>query len=173
VGLSLCFVTGCLKVPEIVVTDRVTALEEQAGGSFEALELKLTRAGIAPRPLPLTPEQLEALGLRRPEELKDPDLTRMDRVDRLLRRHCIGEARDGLLVETAEACRGAVDHDDLEQLIERTNRARAELWAWMGKERPRRTADELRAAWTGTHRQGVVCGAWVQRPDGVWEERAC
>jgi hypothetical protein len=165
--------SGCLKVPEIVVTDRVTALEEQAGGSFEELELKLTRAGIGTRPLALTPQQLETLGLRRPEELKNPDLTKLDRLDRLLRRHCVGEGFDGLLVETAEACRGAVDHDELEQLIERTNLARGQLWQWLWSERPKRSLDEVKRAWVITHRQGVVCGAWVQKPDGSWEERGC
>jgi hypothetical protein len=165
--------SGCLKMSEIVVTDRVTALEEQAGGSFDELELKLTRAGIAPRPLPLTPEELDALGLKPPDTLEDPDSTRMDRLDRLLRQRCVGEGKDGLLVETAKDCRGAVDHDALAQLVESTNRARGQLWEWLKKERPKATLDEVRQSWVTTHRQGVVCGGWVQKADGTWEPRSC
>jgi Xaa-Pro aminopeptidase len=165
--------TGCVKMSEIVVTDRVTALEEQAGGSFEELELKLTRSGIAPRPLPLTPEQLAVLGLTKPEKLRDPDLTPADLIDRALRQRCVGEGRDGLLVETPQACRGAVDREALARAIEATNRARTALWGWLRQERPGATEQEVQRAWTDAHRRGVVCGGWVQGPDGTWEARAC
>lgn len=170
--LALC-ATGCIKMAPIVVTDRVTALEEQAGGSFDELELRLTRAGISPRPLPLTPEQLTALGMDRPEKLRDPDLTPMDLLDRLLRQRCVGEGREGLLVETPQACRGAVDHDEVARAVERANRARAVLWDWLQKERPGATLEETRRAWTEAHRRSVVCDGWVQRPDGTWEARKC
>lgn len=165
--------SGCLKMSEIVVTDRVTALEEQAGGSFDELELKLTRAGIAPRPLPLTSEELDALGLKAPDTLDDPDSTRMDRLDRLLRQRCVGEGRDGLLVETPKDCKGAVDHDALSRIVESTNRARGQLWEWLRREHPKATLDEVRQSWTTSHRSGVVCGGWVQKPDGTWEPRSC
>ena len=72
VWLALLAATGCVKMSEIVVTDRVTALEEQAGGSFDELELKLTRAGIAPRPLPLTPDQFGGAGPATPGEVARP-----------------------------------------------------------------------------------------------------
>jgi hypothetical protein len=171
--LALLATTGCVKMSEIVVTDRVTALEEQAGGSFDELELKLTRAGIAPRPLPLTPDQLAALGLRRPEKLRDPDATPMDLIDRSLRQRCVGEGRDGLLVETPQACKGAVDREALARAVEGTNRSRGALWDWMQKERPRSSLDEVKRAWTEAHRRGVVCGGWVQLADGTWESRKC
>jgi len=171
-GLLLAL-SSCLKMSEIVVTDRVTALEEQAGGSFEELELKLTRAGIAPRPLPLTTEELAALGLRRPEKLEDPDLTRMDKLDRSLRQRCVGEGKDGLLVETPQDCRGAVDRDEMAQLIELTNRARGQLWVFLQQERPKAKLEDVRKAWIAAHRLGVVCGGWVQKPDGTWEPRSC
>ncbi len=48
------------------MVDRATALEQQAAGSFDELEQQLARAAIAPRPVPLTPEQLEALGIAPP-----------------------------------------------------------------------------------------------------------
>lgn len=173
VGLLLLAATGCVKMSEIVVTDRATALEEQAGGSFDELELKLTRAGISPRPLPLTPEQLAALGLERPEKLRDPDLSPADLLDRSLRQRCVGEGRDGLLLETPDACRGAVDKEVLARAVEGTNRARAALWAWLQQERPRATLEEVKRAWTEAHRKGVVCGGWVQLADGTWEPRKC
>jgi hypothetical protein len=165
--------TGCVKMSEIVVTDRATALEEQAGGSFDALELKLTRAGIAPRPLPLTPEQLVALGLVRPEKLRDPDATPTDLLDRLLRQRCVGESREGLLVETPKACRGAVDRESLATAVEGTNRVRGALWEWLQQERPGATLAQVQRAWADAHRKGVVCGGWVQLPDGTWEPRKC
>ena len=92
---------GCIKTPEIVVLDRATALEREAAGNFPKLELELERAGTAPRPAPLTREQLEAAGHPRPivEELESSDA---ERIDALLKISCVGEALDGTLVETRE-----------------------------------------------------------------------
>jgi hypothetical protein len=171
--LLLCACLGCVRVGEIVVTDRATALEEQAGGSFEELELKLTRAGIAPRPVPLTPEELEALGIQRVELVNDAELTQGDRLDRLLRQRCVGEGRDGLLVETPDACQGAMDKDAAGQLVDGSNRARAQLWQWLHQERPKSSTEELERAWRAAHHRGVVCGAWWQKEDGSWEAKKC
>jgi hypothetical protein len=172
---SLLFLgaAACIRAPEIVVVDRATALEEQAAGSFEELEQKLTRSGIAPRPVPLTPEQLESLGIHPAPLVNSAELTDADRLDRLLRQHCVGEGRDGLLVDTHESCRGAADAEAALRLIERVNRARAQLWNWMQVQRPAVTREALRGAWREVHLRGVVCGGWTQREDGAWEAKKC
>ncbi len=164
---------GCIHAPEIVMVDRATALEQQAAGSFDDLERKLVRSGIVPRPVPLTPAQLEALGIKPVGVVDDTDSTDADRIDGLLRLHCIGEGRDGLLADTHGACRGAADRATSVVLIERVNRARAQLWRWMLAERRDASPDALRRTWRQTHARGLVCGAWIQRDDGVWEEKKC
>ena len=168
-GLSL----GCLGTPQLIVVDRATALEEQAGGSFDEVERKLTRAGIAPHPVPFTPEQLEALGIRREDISNTSELTEADQVDRLLRQRCIGEAKSGLLVETQDSCTGAANPERIAQLLERGNRARTQLWKWMQSERPKASLNEVRRAWKTAHEQGLVCGGWRQRDDGAWEAKPC
>lgn len=172
-GLALGTLCGCLQAPEIVVVDRATVLEEQAGGSFQEIELKLARAGLAPRPVPMSPAQLEALGIVTPPLVDKTELTDADRVDALLTQHCVGEGRDGLLADTREACRGAADRQSALLLVERVNRARSQLWAWMASVRSGASVAELRSAWQRIHARGVVCGGWRQRDDGVWEEKKC
>jgi Protein of unknown function (DUF1318) len=166
--------SGCIKAPEIVLVDRATALEQQAAGSFTELETKLARSAMAPKPAPLTPEQLEALGIPPPAIVDDTERTDADRLDALLQQHCVGEGKDGALVETHDACKGAADRAQLSTLVERANNARQQLWRWM-RERatPKPALDDVRRAWTKTHARGVVCGGWLQRDDGGWEEKKC
>src|ERR1700712_4383771 len=97
---------GCIKAPEIVMVDRATALEQQAGGSFEDVERDLALRAVSPRPVPLTPGQLEALGILPAPLVDHTDETEADRVDALLRQRCIGEGNDGLLVDTYDDCIG-------------------------------------------------------------------
>jgi hypothetical protein len=164
---------GCIKAPEIVMVDRATALEQQASGSYPELEKKLALAAVTPRPVPLTPDQLEALGMA-PASLADQtEMTDADRVDDMLRRRCIGEGKSGLLVDTSDVCHGAVDHDELAQRIDRVNRARAQLWRWMHEQRPELSVDELRNRWRKTHVTSVVCGAWIEGEDGTWGAKSC
>lgn len=172
-GLAFAFSMGCIPAPEIVVVDRATVLEEQAAGSFDEIERRLDRAGIAPRPVPLTPEQLRLLGMAPPPLVDNAELTSADRVDGLLVRHCVGEARDGLLVETRAACQGAEDAEETGLLVERVNRARLELWRWMQTRRPGASAEALRKSWRELHAHGLGCGAWVQHADGSWEAKKC
>lgn len=172
-GCWVLALSACVSAPEIVVTDRATALEQQAAGSYDELTRKLIRAGIVPRPVPLTPEELEAMGIQTAVVGEDVEATDADRVDGLLRQHCIGEGRDGLLVDTHRACRGAADRASTIALVDRVNRARAQLWRWLGSERKDAAPDEIRRTWQRIHAQGVVCGAWIQRADGTWEEKKC
>jgi uncharacterized protein YdbL (DUF1318 family) len=164
---------ACIKAPDVVLVDRATALEQQAGGSFQEIELKLTRAGIVPRPVPLTPEQMEALGIRQVALVDKTDSTEADHIDELLRQHCIGEGREGLLVDTHSACRGVTDRAAAMILIERVNRARVQLWRWMDAERKDSSTEALQRTWHKVHARGVVCGAWIQGEDGAWSEKKC
>lgn len=164
---------GCFKPPEIVMVDRATALEQQAAGSFDEIELRLDRAAIEPRPVPLTAEQLQALGVRPPPLVDESELTDADRVDGLLAQHCAGEGKDGLLVETHDACRGAADAEDVHTLVERVNRARRQLWRWMHDQRADVAEDDLRRSWRENHLKNVVCGAWVEGADGTWKGKSC
>jgi len=168
---SLCC-AGCIRAPEIVMVDRSTALEEQASGSFGDVEHRLDRAGMTPAPVPLTPDQLDALGIRPVSIVDDVEQTAADKLDALLLRHCVGEGKDGLLVDTRPACQGASSPDDL-ATVDRVNRARLSLWRWMHGVRPDLPEDALRKSWTQNHALGVVCGGWVQHDDGTWEGKKC
>lgn len=165
--------SGCVSAPQITMSDRATALEEQAAGSFDELERRLDHAAAAPRPVPLTPDQLEALGIRSMPLVDDAEATDADRLDALLRTRCIGEGREGLLVDTREACRGRQDLSAALELVDRVNRARVRLWRWMQQERGDASAEALRRTWRRAHARGVVCGGWIQRDDGGWEEKGC
>jgi hypothetical protein len=164
---------ACVKPPQIVVVDRATALEEQAGGSFEDIEKDLARQAIAPKPEPLTPEQLETLGIKPQPIVDHTDQTDADRVDGLLRQRCVGEGKEGLLVDTHDDCIGASDRVIVIALVDRTNRARIQLWRWMHAERPEQALDVLRRNWRDEHLQGVVCRGWLQKDDGKWEPKKC
>jgi uncharacterized protein YdbL (DUF1318 family) len=171
--LSAVLVVGCFKAPEIVMVDRATALEQQAAGSFDELEQRLDRQAIEPHPVPLTPEQLETLGLRQAPPTDSKELTDADRLDGLLAQHCVGEGKDGLIVDTRAACQGAEDVEEALVLLERVNRARRQLWRWMHERQSAVSVDDLRRAWRERHVQGVVCGGWVEGSDGTWQAKAC
>lgn len=166
-------VAGCIKAPELVVVDRATALEHQASGSYAELEKKLARASVTPRPVPLTPAELESLGMSSGAMADQTETTDADRVDEMQRRHCVGEARDGLLVDTSDVCHGAVDRDEIVKLVDRVNHARGQLWRWMHDQRPELSLDELRARWRKAHVTSVVCGGWIQGDDGTWGAKSC
>jgi hypothetical protein len=172
-ALTALTVSGCFKAPEIVMVDRATALEQQAAGSFEDLEKHLDRAGIEPRPVPLTPEQLQALGIHPAPLVDDSELTDADRLDGLLVQHCVGEAKDGLVVETRDACRGGADAEEVATLLDRVNRARRQLWRWMHEQKNEASVDDLQRAWRQAHVRDVVCGGWVEDGEGKWQEKSC
>jgi Protein of unknown function (DUF1318) len=171
--VTLFGLASCFKPPQIVMVDRATALEEQAAGSFDELERQLDRAAIEPRPVPLTSEQLEALGFRPAPLIDESDLTDSDRLDRLLAQHCVGEGKDGLIVETRDACKGAVDAEEVQTLPERVNRARRQLWRWLREQRADVSEGEVRRAWRENHARNVVCGGWMEGSDGTWQGKWC
>ncbi|HEX8704402.1 MAG TPA: DUF1318 domain-containing protein [Myxococcaceae bacterium] len=164
---------GCISAPEIVMVDRATALEEQAAGSFKDVELRLARAGMSPTPVPFTPNQLEELGMQPTPLVENIGKTQADRVDELVRRHCLGEGKAGLLVDTRRQCQaGRLTADDV-ALMDRVNRSRMQLWQWMASVRPGVSEESLRQSWQQVHAQGVVCGGWVEAADGTWGEKKC
>jgi hypothetical protein len=171
--VALPGVPGCVKPPDIVMVDRATALEQEASGSFDDLERKLDRAAIEPRPVPLTPDQLDALGVRPAPLVDESDLTDADRLDGLLAQHCIGEGKDGLLVGTPDACGGAADPQETQTLIERVNRARRQLWRWMHEQRADVSEADLQRQWHDNHVRNVVCRGWMEGSDGKWQAKSC
>ncbi len=173
VAFSVVGSVACIKPPDIVMVDRGTALEQQAAGSFDEVERRLERAAVEPKPVRMTPEQLDALGIRPAASLDGGHLTEADRVDVLLVQHCIGEGADGLLVQTPDACRGAADADETARAVQRVNLARHQLWLWMHAERADVPADDLRRAWRTLHVTDAACGAWIQGDDGQWHAKGC
>jgi hypothetical protein len=179
-ALAALALTGCFTPPAVVIVDRRTALEQQASGSFRGLEEELEQAGLAPRPAALTPAQLGASGVRRDGlEATDTDDETSDAVrsDALLVKRCLGEALDGTLVLTVDPCTGTVDVPSVDQLVERINRNRRQLWRWLagqtrghGREK---TDEEVRAAWRQTHLAGLPCGGQYQVAGGAWEVKKC
>jgi hypothetical protein len=162
---------GCIKAPNIVVLDRATALEREASGDFPKLQFELQRAGTTPRPAPVTREQLEQAGHPRPivEHMETSDA---ERIDALLKVSCIGESKEGTLVETRDRC-AVKEVPRLGSLLERANRDRAQIWEWLRRQRPARSLEEVRRAWRETHLRGVICGGEIQRDDGTWESKSC
>ena len=173
IALLFLVLAGCFKPPEIVMVDRATALEQQASGSFDDIELKLDRAAIEPRPVPLTQDQLLELGIRPAPLVDESELTESDRLDGLLAQHCVGEGKDGLIVDTRESCRGGADPEEVQTLVDRINGARHQLWRWMHDQRADVPEADLRREWHDHHVRNVVCGGWVEGSDGRWQAKAC
>ena len=176
----LALAAGCISAPAVVIVDRKTALEQQASGSFRGLEEELEQAGTSPRAVPFTGAQLAAAGARGDrsglaEEVAEGDLAGSDavRTDALLVQRCIGEAADGTLTLTIEQCTGTIDVPLVNQMIERVNRERRQMWRWIGERAPGKPPEEVRAAWRTTHLEGLVCGGQLQLPAGAWEIKRC
>lgn len=169
---ALLAAASCFSSP-LVMVDRATALEQEASGSFDDVEKRLNRAGIEPRPVPLTPEQIGALGARPPPLVDGADLTEADRLDGLLVQHCVGEGGDGLLVDTRPSCKGAADAEEVQTVVERENRARRQLWRWMHEQRSDVSTDDLQRSWHQAHLRNVVCGGWLESADGTWQDKSC
>jgi hypothetical protein len=170
---------GCIQA-HVAVVDRATALEQQAAGEFGGLERDLLQSGLSPRAAELTRGAIDASGV-------DTSRTTLDRIlriqglraeddaalDDLFARHCVGEGRDGLVVETADACRGGFDAAKATPLVERANRDRRQLWAYLGELRPGDAPDAIRRAWRDAHRVTAPCGVRWQADDQSWEVKAC
>jgi len=178
VAFVVVFALGaCIRAPDVVLIDRKTALEQLAAGSYHALEDELTAAGITPRPEPLTRAEIESAGAGAALAADESDRTDAAALDDLLRRRCVGEALDGSIVVTAQACAGRVDAAERNRLVERVNRDRFQIWRdlqtrGMQKGQERDLA-AVRRAWHAAHQRAIVCGGQIQRPDSTWEDKKC
>ena len=171
VTVLACF--GCIKAPEIVMVDRATALEQQAAGSYERLEAELTAVAMAPRPAPISPDQLEQAGHRPAPLVDEPEPTDAERIDQLLKQGCIGEGLDGSLADRHERCKQTEDLPALLALLDRENRERLQIWRAIAVERPKAAAADVRRTWRALHLKHVVCGGTVQVEGGGWEAKKC
>ncbi len=177
--LLASLVGGCIKAPDVVIVDRRTALEQQATGRFPTLQAQLDHAGTSAGPTPYTRASLEGAGwLPRKEHDAIAALYRdvhaeHERVDRLLLRRCIGEAKDGTLVETRQDCKGGIDLATVSSLIERSNRNRRQIWRYLLGKRSASSLPSVTQSWRKVHLQAVVCGGWLQRKGGAWVVKKC
>jgi hypothetical protein len=171
---------GCVKAPDIVLTDQKTALEQQAAGDFRALENDLHQAGITPKGEDITREELEA---RNPDpgksslgnvvELYSEVRTDAEWIDQLLVAGCVGEALDGLLRHTPEKCTDDADLAQLTRVVERMNLHRRQLWRAIREQKPDKAEDEIRTVWRRIHLERVVCDGLVQVDENTWESKEC
>lgn len=166
---------GCISTGPVVLSSSQTVLEQQASGSFPRLEEDLARAAVAAPPVPLTRAQIEASGEPAERLAVSPEEAQSEgeRLDQYLQRHCLGEGREGTLVETPEACKAKVDAAELSRLMERANRGRWQIWRTLQGQRPKVAMEEIVRAWRAVHREAVVCGARWQKADGAWEIKGC
>ncbi|MDX2009616.1 MAG: DUF1318 domain-containing protein [Myxococcaceae bacterium] len=180
----LCFVvlitSSCIKAPDVVLVDRQTMLEEQVSGELEALDQELREQVLVPTSADFSRGQLEAAGV----DLGDDTLSQVTRVhavlmseleilDDLLVRRCVGEALTGLIEETPSTCSGRHSAQRTSAAVHRVNRARRQLWDFLGRTSPARSAAEIAQTWRQAHLEGVVCGAQVQAPSGAWGVKRC
>ncbi|HMA95859.1 MAG TPA: hypothetical protein VKP30_24390 [Polyangiaceae bacterium] len=73
--------------------------------------------------MPLTPDQIEALGIKPTPIADDTHDTEVDHADGLPQQHGIGEGNDGFLADTHDDCKGAADQAAAVEHIRGTNSA--------------------------------------------------
>ena len=182
VALSLATVlaAGCVKAPDIVLTDQKTALERQAAGEYHALENDLHREGISPKGEDITRETLESKNpdmgkstLGNVVELYSAVQSDAQWLDQLLVAGCVGEAQSGLLEQTPDQCEQDVDSGQLTRVVERTNLHRRQLWRLIQKRQPDAPEERIRKTWRAIHLEQVVCGGLIQTGTDSWEKKKC
>ena len=172
--------SACVKVPTIVVVDRKTALEEQIEQDFSRQEQELVDKGLSPRPTPYTRGELESKGLVAGTSELDVVLrsyksysTDQEQVDLLLKRRCIGEGRDALLVETRDSCVGQYDSAEAARLLQRVNAHRRDVIEALLRKSDGRSRDRVVRGYRAKLLELLVCGGRYQRDDGTWEVKSC
>jgi uncharacterized protein YdbL (DUF1318 family) len=175
VGLS-----GCITAPDIVVRDRATALEEQAGGRYRDLSQALRAKVLRPEPHPLTSEQIQAASpgdnnatfgeiVRWAEFGQDHHAL----IERWLMAGCVAEGADGLLRSTPGECTLAVDDAGLSQAVSEENRNRRQLWRALAAAQDGSSEDEVARQWRQKQVELAPCGAWVEVEQGKFEPKRC
>ncbi|MEI9947778.1 MAG: hypothetical protein WDO74_02085 [Pseudomonadota bacterium] len=77
------------------------------------------------------------------------------------------------MVDTHDDCIGASDRVVAIALVDRTNRARLQLWRWLAAQRPELSVDAVREKWREAHLRGLVCRGWLQAADDTWAAKKC
>jgi uncharacterized protein YdbL (DUF1318 family) len=178
--LLLGLVSGCITAPDVVLLDRKTVLEEQASGELVPLENDLREAAIVPHRAEFTRGQLQEAGV----DLSQGPLSTVvqvygvvrseaELIDELLVRRCVGEGRNGLLVETPATCSGRSNVTRTSASVQRINRSRRQLWQYIQDRQPGASEEEVKDAWLRHHLSTVVCGGQVQSESGDWEVKRC
>ncbi len=182
---------GCIKAPDVILTDQKTALEQQAAGEFRSLENDLIQAGIAPKGEDIALEELEADNpdlstseLGEVAQLYSTVRTSSEWLDELLVAGCVGESAGGIIVTTPERCNQELNTSELGRVVEYANLHRRQLWQFLQQKRSERSESEVRQTWRDIHLERVVCGAWVESGPaganadaaaeaGTWEQKRC
>lgn len=170
--LALLSLEGCIKAPEVVIVDRKTALELQAGGHHALAEEKLEQASLKPGATPFETRDVGS-AVARSFDRDDEGATDADLTDVLLEKGCVAEGFEALLVETPASCNGTFDGALVSTLVERTNRHRRQIWQLMVRKQPGLTEGEAARAWRTVHLRDLPCGARVERFPGQFEVKAC
>ncbi len=172
-------VAGCIKAPDVVIVDRHSLLEEQAAARMPVAESQVAQAGLSAGPLPLTPGELSVSGWHTDAShdaiavLYSGWIDDAQMLDQLLTRHCIGEAADGTLISTSEACSGAIDLADVGRRLEKANRSRRQIWLYVQQQRQQASEADVRAQWRQARQKSLICGGWWQKDDQAWEAKTC
>jgi hypothetical protein len=172
-ALWLALASGCISAPDVVLVDHKTALELQASGRHPRLEAELERAGIQPKVEDIPAAALPPGRLGAVARLVSAERSDAERIDGLLRAHCIGEGLDGLLRRTPEHCSGEVEPAQVTRAVERANLHRRQVWRFLQQQVPDADPQQVRRAWIERHRQRVVCGGWIEVAAGRWEAKKC
>lgn len=180
VATTALLLSACISAPDVVMLDRKTVLEEQAGGELLPLAHALREAAIDPKGVPFTRGQLEESGvdlghdaLGQLIQLQQLPLSELDYLDDLLVRRCIGEARSGLLVETPDTCSGDRTVLRISAAVQRVNRSRKQLWRYLYERKPAEQQETIRHLWRQRHLATVPCGGQIQDDDERWSIKAC
>ena len=172
---------GCISAPDVVVIDRKTALERQAAGKFPELEADLLELGLKPGVEPFTRAQLQSGGWGKAwgdlgDLVQIYGGVRDDRarLNDHLRRACIGEGLEGLLLATPESCKGGAKEEEVAELVARGNRNRRQAWRWMAmRTKGGPGAEAFAVRWRKVRLMEAPCGAWIQQPDSGWTAKEC
>lgn len=170
---------GCVRAPDTVyLVDKKTVLEHQASGEFRVLENDLNDSAIKPRGETFTGAELEASGVSAGgasvvAQLYATTRSDDDRLDELLVRKCVGEANTGLLEETPSNCVGTVEAEEVSRLVQRANRNRRQVWAYIVQQTPGATEEDVKEKWRVNHLKSLICGGQIQGPKGAWDVKKC
>ncbi len=163
---------GCIKAPEVVIVDRKTALELQAGGHHAELQGRLEQAAIRPGAVPFEAREAATV-VGRSFDRDDEGAADADLTDSLLEKACLAEGFEGVLSETPATCSATVEATLVGALVERTNRHRRQLWQLMVRKQPGITEQEAARSWRSVHLRDLPCGARIERFPGQFEVKTC